>query len=185
MVIEFLQPKYFAMIKSLVLMIIIGGATLTTAQSFDTYVSNDTILIGNDVLVKFTLENIDGRFTPPDFEDFKIISGPNKSSSVSIINGDKTSKTTYVYYLRPEREGQIEILPIGVEHDEETIYSDTLNFIVEPNPDNIIIIPEDESNEFGSSFFELRSFPFGNREDKSLQKPKEKEKKSKRKYKRI
>lgn len=171
------------MIKSFIFLIIIIAPSLVSSQNFETYVSNDTVLIGNDVLIKFTLENIDGKFNPPQFDDLEIISGPNTSSSVSIINGDKTSKTSYAYYLRPQREGLIEILPIGVEHSEETIYCDTLRLIVEPNPDNLIIIPEDESNDFGSSFFDFRSFPFGSERDKKPQKPKEN--KSKRKYKRI
>lgn len=169
--------------KSLVIILLIGGATFTTAQSFETYVSNDTVLIGNDVLVKFILEDIEGNFSQPTFENFRITSGPNTSSSFSMINGDKTSKKTYSYYLRPEKEGHLQILPIGVDHNGETIYSDTLNIIVHPNPDNLIIIPDDDSSEFGSSFFEFRSFPFENREDQVPQKPKEK--KSKRKYKRI
>jgi len=156
--------------------------TLLSAQSCEIYVSSDTILIGNDVLVKYTMENMGGDFSPPPFEDFKIISGPNTSSSVSIINGDRTSKTTYSYYLRPLKEGIIEIPPAIVEDDGLVVLCEKKNLTILPNPENLIIIPEEEENSMGS-FFEMRTFPFGQREPSPQ--PKQKKTKPKRKYKRI
>lgn len=173
------------MLRQIIFTLALCCTTLLSAQSIETYVSNDTVLIGNDVLIKITYNNIDGDHPTPEFKDLEIISGPNTSSSVSIINGDKTSKTSYAYYLRPQKEGKLIIPPFSAEHAGELIHSDTLSLVVAPNPDNLIIIPEDNSQDqlgFGSNFFELRQFPFGER--RAPQK-KEKESKSKRKYKRI
>lgn len=170
------------MMSRLLIILALCCTTLLSAQSIETYISNDTVLIGNDVLIKITYNNIEGSHTTPQFKDLRIISGPNTSSSVSIINGDKTSKTSYAYYLRPEREGSIVIPPLSVEHEGELIYSDTLTLTIAPNPDNLILIPEDNSERgLGSNFFEFRQFPFGER---AVPKKKD-EPKSKRKYKRI
>ena len=173
------------MLRQIIFILALCCTTLLSAQSIETYVSNDTVLIGNDVFIKITYNNIDGDYATPEFNDLEIISGPNTSSSISIINGDKTSKTSYAYYLRPQKEGVLTMPPFSAEHAGELVYSDTLSLIVVPNPDNLIVIPEDSSQDglgFGSNFFEFRQFPFGER--RAPQK-KEKDSISKRKYKRI
>lgn len=44
-----------------------------------------------------------------DFKEFKLVSGPNKSSSVSTINGKTEYYTEWEYTLRPIRPGEISI----------------------------------------------------------------------------
>ena len=45
----------------------------------------------------------------PDFEGFKLIGGPTKSSSVSIQNGEKTISESRTYRLRPLKSGRLKI----------------------------------------------------------------------------
>ena len=70
-------------------------------------VSSDTVRVGEVVELKYTFENGEGQFTPPDMSGLPIISGPNVSSSFMIVNGKKSSSQSYTYIFRPDAEGEI------------------------------------------------------------------------------
>lgn len=130
------------------------------AQSFTASVSTDSILIGNYIKLSFVAENIDGSFEAPTFSDLDIISGPNTSSSIQIINGDKTSTQSYTYYIKPTELGLIIIPPAYFESEDNSLESLPIELNVYPNPENIIIEPKEESS---SSFFQFGNLnPFKN-----------------------
>jgi len=84
----------------------------TLAQGIKFYVQTDAreILDNSYVDVEFVLENADGKnFRPPSFKDFRIIAGPNRSSSMSIVNGKMNKKMSYGYTLRPLKTGSLTI----------------------------------------------------------------------------
>ena len=65
--------------------------------------------------VKFIIENSDGKnFNPPDFNPFKVVSGPSTSSEVSIINGVRSSKKSYSYTLIAKKPGIYTIPPAKI-----------------------------------------------------------------------
>lgn len=73
------------------------------------------ILVGSYVDVSFTLENADGSdFQPPSFKEFKVLSGPNRSSSMSIVNGRVSKKLSYSYSLQPRSTGTFEIASASI-----------------------------------------------------------------------
>lgn len=47
--------------------------------------------------------------TPPSLADFQVLSGPNPSQSVSIVNGSMSQKATYSYTVKPKKEGTFKI----------------------------------------------------------------------------
>jgi hypothetical protein len=68
----------------------------------------DEIILGSYFNVEFVIENgshLD--FVPPDFKGFQVISGPNRSSQISIINGQRSQKEAYGYSLIPEKTGNL------------------------------------------------------------------------------
>ncbi len=48
-------------------------------------------------------------FSPPNFQGFKILSGPNQSTSMQIINGQMSSSVTYSYFLAAAEPGEYTI----------------------------------------------------------------------------
>jgi hypothetical protein len=76
---------------------------------FIVQVNKDTFSRGEVVYIEFHLHNTDGKFMPPFFEDFIVVGGPNMKSSMSILNGEVSSKRSYSYVLQPAKEGEIVI----------------------------------------------------------------------------
>lgn len=125
--------------------------------SFSAKVNKDEVLMGNYIKIEFTLNNINGKFEAPQFEDFTIVSGPNTSSSMYVVNGKTSSKLTYTYYLKPKKEGEIFIENAYVtdeQNSELNFESSPIKIIVKPNPDGII--EKDPEGQSESLFF---SFP--------------------------
>jgi hypothetical protein len=60
--------------------------------------------------------NEDGdNFTPPSFENFKVVGGPSQSISNSWINGERTYSKTYTYFLAPKKRGSTNIGQASIE----------------------------------------------------------------------
>lgn len=84
----------------------------------------------------------------PDLEDFKIISGPNKSSSVSIQNGVTTESETRIFRLRPIESGRLKInSPTFYVHGKE-IKGKSLKIKVDPTNLTEEELKEKEYKEF-------------------------------------
>jgi hypothetical protein len=94
------------------------------AQSFTANPSATTVAVGQRFQISFTFANEDisglSGFRAPDFRDFQVISGPNSSRSVSIVNGVMSSKLSYVYYLVPRAEGTFTIGEASVNYRGQT-----------------------------------------------------------------
>jgi len=163
------------------------GSISSIGQSFQMTTSSDSVLLGNHIIVSFTASNIDGTFEAPDFDGMRIISGPNTSSSIQIINGDRTSTQTYSYYIEPGDVGSYTISPAYLVTETETLESLPVIVNVFPNPENIITPPK--GNNSNSMMFEFGNLsPFGQGlQDIPLPEPPPATPptKAKRKYKRI
>ncbi|MCF8244100.1 MAG: BatD family protein [Saprospiraceae bacterium] len=109
------------------------------SAKFTVTVSTDSILMDNYFEVKFTLENADGQnFEAPDFnEHFHVISGPNFSTSMSIVNGRMAQSMTITYYVEPKEIGLFYILPASVQTEDKILETSPLEILVVPNPDGI------------------------------------------------
>lgn len=90
------------------LVIIFAGSL--SAQSFTSSASKTTVGVGESFEVSFTFSGEDvnsiKNFSPPDFnKNFLLLSGPNHSTSMQIINGAVSASRTYSYYLQPRGTG--------------------------------------------------------------------------------
>jgi len=58
-------------------------------------------------------------FSPPEFENFQIIGGPNQSIKTSYVNGERKFSKTYSYFLKPLKKGKLKINQASIEIDGE------------------------------------------------------------------
>ncbi len=99
--------------------------------------------------VKFTIENSEGNsFTPPDFYQLKVVSGPSTSSKVSIINGVRSSKKSYSYTLIAKKPGVYTIEPAKITIGGKVYKSNTLKIKVRKRDKS-----KNPGNDTGEKFF--------------------------------
>jgi uncharacterized protein (DUF58 family) len=164
---------------------------LVSAQdnvSFTVEVSSDSVLMGNRIRVVFTVEGQSDDFQAPYFKEFDLISGPNVSSSFSVINGSASQKTSYTYYLKPREVGSYYIEPASVAVGGEILETTPIPIMVVPNPEGIIQEPErQQASPFDFDMFNMDefgwpdfpSFDFDDFDVKPYSPPKEKKPKRK------
>ena len=97
-----------------ILLLLLTWTTALIAQnrdiSFSAEVSKERMLRNSTVEYNLTLRNAQGeRMTPPDFSNFEILQGPNRSIGTTIINGATTSQMTFSWMLQPKRTGELRI----------------------------------------------------------------------------
>jgi len=85
------------------------ACTQLTAQSLSASISRNPVTTGEQFQVTFTLNASGSAFEGPSFSEFSVLSGPNQSSSVQIINGNITQSLSFTYYLQAKTEGQFKI----------------------------------------------------------------------------
>ena len=113
---------------------------------------SDTILMGNFFEVKFSLENASGsNFSPPSFEGFDVVGGPNQSSSLSIVNGVTSQRMGFSYYLQPREVGNFYI---------EAASIDANGVVLETQPTEIIVLPNPDEEKADYSLREQQRFDF-------------------------
>lgn len=118
------------------------GAAVAQEVKFSVSVSSDSILVGNYLELKYTIENTQPNgFEPPSFADLEVVGGPNTSTSISIVNGEMTQSASFTYYLRPPDIGAYTIPPAFLKTDESGIETPPIEIYVLPNPDGVIKPP--------------------------------------------
>ena len=77
--------------------------------------SKSTVGVGEQFQVTFTL-NCDGQnFRSPGLSNFNVLSGPNKSNNISIVNNSYTQSLSFTFFLQPKSEGNFKIGPASIE----------------------------------------------------------------------
>lgn len=98
--------KQFAQI----FLFVIPGLLFAQQAVFEAYSNAKEVMLNSYFEVSFTLKNANGTdFSPPDFKDFIILSGPSTSSSMQIINGVVSREMGFSYTLQPVRVGKFTI----------------------------------------------------------------------------
>jgi hypothetical protein len=82
-------------------------------QTLTASVASSKVGLGDQFEIQFSFNGPDvnnvGNFKSPDFANFMILSGPNQSTSMSIINGAVSGSLTYSYYIQPRAVGTFTI----------------------------------------------------------------------------
>ncbi|KAF0151500.1 MAG: BatD [Ignavibacteria bacterium] len=102
------------MVKYFCAVIIFAVITNTLfAQKFSASIERTTIGLNDRFQVDFNFEGGDinnvSNFRPPTFSGFRILSGPNQSSSMQIINGRASGSLGFSYVLQPSSIGEFTI----------------------------------------------------------------------------
>jgi hypothetical protein len=133
-----MKRKYLTI---LIMLLAIQG--LLAQVTFKTSVSKSELGLNERLRIEFTIDRQGGDdFTPPDFENFKVLAGPSQSSSFSSINGRTSYKLTYSYVIQPTAKGTFTIPSATITYEGEQIKSNTVRITVT----DAIEIPEDPSD---------------------------------------
>jgi hypothetical protein len=94
------------------------------AQSIDASVNETTVADNQHFEVSFTFsgKNISGarNFKPPKFTNFLVLSGPNQSTSIQIINGVQSGSLSYNYVIQAKTIGTFSIGTASIEYNGES-----------------------------------------------------------------
>lgn len=109
-----LLSKLNFLVKNVMLFAFISvGANIAFAQSsvtFEAFADAEAVPLNGYFEVSFTLKNANGTsFTPPDFKNFNILSGPNTSNSMQIVNNQVAREMSHSYTLQPKKLGTFRI----------------------------------------------------------------------------
>lgn len=105
------------------------------AQQFNASVDKTTVGEYERFQVYFTFDGTDvnglSNLRPPAFSGFKILSGPNQSSSMQIINGKVSGSMTFSYILQPTTIGEFTIGSASVNFEGKTFNTHPIKVKVE------------------------------------------------------
>jgi hypothetical protein len=105
------------------------------AQQFNATVDRTTVGQYDRFQFYLTFEggDINGvtNFRPPTFPGFKVLSGPNQSSSMQIINGKASGSLVFSYILQPSGMGEFTISSASVDYGGKTFRTQPLKMKVE------------------------------------------------------
>ncbi len=97
---------------------------------FDASTNKTEVSVGETFEVSFTLDDQGKSFTAPDFKGLQVLSGPNVSTSMSIINGNMSQSNTYTFYLSADKEGLYVIKPATIKVGSKTLVSNSITIKV-------------------------------------------------------
>lgn len=112
------------------LLLFILSVSISLAQEFSASVDKTTVGQNERFQIYFTFQNGDlnrlRSFTPPSFKGLKIISGPNESRNMQIINGQVSGSLTYSFIAAAPNLGKITIGSASVSFGGTKLKSDPI-----------------------------------------------------------
>lgn len=143
------------MLQKLVLITLFFFTSLSFAQSFVATVDNNKVGENDRFQLEFTFEgknlNALKQFNPPSLKDFRVLSGPNQSTSMQIINGVSSSSLTLSYILMPNTTGSYTIGSASIQYEGQTYTTSPIKItVIKGTPK-----PKDENNNSGVSNQEI------------------------------
>ena len=105
--------------KILILFLTVSSFVLSAQINFEATVSKSKLALNERLRIDFVMNQNGDNFSPPEFENFQIIGGPNQSIKTSYINGERKFSKTYSYFLKPLKKGKLKINQASIEIDGE------------------------------------------------------------------
>lgn len=133
-------------VKNVIAVLLFFGSILLSASAafaqnveFQAVVDQTRITLNDTLVLSFMISgsNVDLNITPelPDLEqDFDILQGPTRSTSISIINGKQSASLTLGYALSPKHAGTLEIGAATVTIDNNTYATKPISIEVTDAP---------------------------------------------------
>ncbi|MEW6653812.1 MAG: BatD family protein [Bacteroidota bacterium] len=121
--------------KYIVIVFILVCANTLLAQKFSASIERTTIGLNDRFQVDFNFEGGDinnvSNFRPPTFSGFRVLSGPNQSSSMQIINGKASGSLGFSYILMPSNGGEFSIASASLDYAGRTYSTQPIKIKVE------------------------------------------------------
>jgi hypothetical protein len=121
------NSKYFLLFTFI---FYLGLINQSFTQQFVASVKEIDATVNEPFQVSFTFSgpNINNlsNFSPPTFENFMILSGPNQSTSIQIINGAQSASITYSFVLQAKSVGTFTIGSASISQSGKTYKSNSL-----------------------------------------------------------
>lgn len=134
------------MIKSFLIVALFLFVSIVQAQTFTATVDNNKVAENDRFELRFTFEgknlNALKNFNPPSLKDFRVLSGPNQSTSMQIINGMSSSSLTLSYILMPNTTGAFTIGSASIQYDDKLFTTDPIKITIVKGS----VKPKDDSN---------------------------------------
>ena len=105
--------------KTLILFLAFSSFVLSAQVNFEATVSKSKLALNERLRIDFVMNQNGDNFSPPEFENFQIIGGPNQSIKTSYVNGERKFSKTYSYFLKPLKKGKLKINQASIEIDGE------------------------------------------------------------------
>lgn len=96
------------------------GLSVQAQVTFDAKVSKKILGVNERLRIDFEMNQDGDNFSPPSFEGFQVVGGPNQAISNSYFNGKRSYSKTYSYFLAPQAEGNFTIGQASIEIKDET-----------------------------------------------------------------
>ena len=104
--------------KKLIFILFFFCSALIYAQQLKVSADKNPAIVGEQILIQYTINTKGDNFKSPNFKGLKILSGPNPStqSSYSFVNGksQNSSSTTYSFYIKATKDGTYTIKPASI-----------------------------------------------------------------------
>ena len=101
---------------------------LVAQVSFEASTDAKQVVENGYFQITFTLNNASGAdFRSPPFKDFKVLNGPSRSMSTTIINGKASQKLAYSYALQPKSIGKFTIAPATIKVNGKVLKSNAVS----------------------------------------------------------
>lgn len=105
------------------------GSDQSVAQTFKASAPAQ-VQQGQQFQVAFMIDDSGDNFTPPDFSKFRVLGGPNRSSSMQFVNGSMSQSLTLSFYLQAIEVGEIKLEPAQIVVDGKVVKSNPLKIKV-------------------------------------------------------
>jgi len=110
-------------------LLLVGCAGLY-AQSFTASASKQTVGVGEQFEISYSINTNASGFTPPAFTGFDVYSGPNETTSVEFINGSSSQSLTFSYILAAKQEGTYTLSSASIHTGGKTLASNSITIKV-------------------------------------------------------
>lgn len=108
-------------------------STLLGQGKFVCTLSSDSLSAGNYIRVSYLIENVEGKLEIPSFSDFEVVSGPNTSSQMSMINGVVSKRMKYDYIIYIDKPGDFYLNSAYLVSKDKTYEIQPIRIVVDVN----------------------------------------------------
>lgn len=119
-----MRNKISRLNKAMAFALLVFSCAFLHAQKIQVQVSSSKVQVGVPFQIAFTVNSTPSTFTPPNFKDFDIYSGPNQSQSMQYVNGNMSQSFSISFLIAAKHEGKLTIGPMQMVVGGQTIQSE-------------------------------------------------------------